>query len=235
MSYIRLHVTAEGQTEKNFVKRVLEKHLAEYSVFTDCRCVLTSKDKRTGKEYRGGFRRTATYTTVKKDIQTWLKEDNNAECRFTTMFDYYALPKDFPGMEFIKDISDPYKKIRILENALKTDIGDNRFIPYIQLHEFETLIFVNPDMLETEYFDSSAAIEKLKQDLISVKDQNPELINDNPSAAPSKRILSVIPDYDKANIGPEIVASIGIEVLRESCRHFNSWLQVLENLANKSD
>ena len=231
MSYIRLHVTAEGQTEKNFVKRVLEKHLAEYSVFTDCRCVLTSKDNRTGKEYRGGFRRTAAYTTVKRDIQTWHKEDRNPECRFTIMFDYYALPKDFPGMELIKNITDPYEKIRILENALKTDIGDNRFIPYIQLHEFETLIFVKPEMLETEYFDSSDAIEKLKHDLLSVKDQNPELINDNYETAPSKRIEAVIPDYDKANIGPEIVALIGIKKLQESCKHFNSWLEILENLA----
>ncbi len=190
--------------------------------------MLTSKDNRKSKEYRGGL---STYLKAKKDIQTWIKSDNNQDCRFTTMFDYYALPKDFPGMELIKNITDPYEKIRILENALKTDIDDNRFIPYIQLHEFESLIFVNPEMLETEYFDSSNGLSKLKQDLLSVKDQNPELINDNYETAPSKRIEAVIPDYDKANIGSEIVALIGIEALRESCRHFNSWLQILENLA----
>lgn len=57
------------------------------------------------------------------------------------------------------------------------------------------------------------------------------MINDNYETAPSKRIEAVIPDYDKANIGPEIVALIGIEALLESCRHFGSWLQILETLA----
>ena len=231
MNDIRLHIIAEGQTEQRFVKSILEEHLAQFRVYADCRCVLTSKDKRNSKEYRGGL---STYLKAKKDIQTWIKGDNNQDCRFTTMFDFYALPEDFPGMEQIRGISDSYEKVQILENALKADINDYRFIPYIQLHEFETLIFVDPEMLEAEYFDSSAAIERLKQDLSSVKDQNPEMINDNPSTAPSKRILSVIPDYDKANIGPEIAASIGIEKLRESCQHFSSWLERLENLANEN-
>lgn len=43
---IRLHVTAEGQTERAFVKTVLGPHLAQYTVFANARCVLTSKDKR---------------------------------------------------------------------------------------------------------------------------------------------------------------------------------------------
>lgn len=52
---IRLHVTAEGQTEQGFVKTVLAPHLANYRVYADARCVLTSKDKRAGKAYRGGL------------------------------------------------------------------------------------------------------------------------------------------------------------------------------------
>ena len=98
------------------------------------------------------------------------------------------------------------------------------------MHEFETLIFADLEKLDDEYFDSVSKIRKLKIDLSQIKDQNPELVNDNPSTAPSKRILSAVPDYDKVNVGPGIVASIGIEKLRDSCKHFNSWLQVLENL-----
>lgn len=52
---IRLHITAEGQTEKAFVDQVLTPHLAHFDVYTDARCVLTSKDKRAAKEYRGGL------------------------------------------------------------------------------------------------------------------------------------------------------------------------------------
>ena len=63
---ICLHVTAEGQTESAFVKIVLGPHLAPYTVFADARCVLTSRDKRAAKEYRGGL---LSYLKAKADIQ----------------------------------------------------------------------------------------------------------------------------------------------------------------------
>jgi len=39
----RLHITAEGQTEEMFVNDTLMYHLANYEVFSDVRCVLTSR------------------------------------------------------------------------------------------------------------------------------------------------------------------------------------------------
>ena len=60
------------------------------------------------------------------------------------MFDLYALPADFPGYAEARREVDPYGKVRILEDALGNDIADRRFIPYIQLHEFEALILADP-------------------------------------------------------------------------------------------
>ncbi len=60
------------------------------------------------------------------------------------MFDLYGLPRDFPGQKESRRLTDPYQKAAILEKELAQDIEDNRFTPYIQLHEFETLIF--PDL-----------------------------------------------------------------------------------------
>jgi len=59
-----------------------------------------------------------------------------------------------------------------------------------------------------------------------------KVINDSPESSPSKRILKLIPDYDKSNIGPLIVEKIGLEKLRSECRHFNRWLTQIENLSN---
>lgn len=129
VSCIRLHVTAEGPTEASFVKNILAGHLALSHVFADARTVLTSKDKKAAKEYRGGL---VSYQKAKADIQTWMKEDNRPECRFTTMFDLYALPDDFPGYAEAKRKTDPYERVKILEDALGKDIRDRRFIPYIQ-------------------------------------------------------------------------------------------------------
>ncbi|OQX29056.1 MAG: hypothetical protein B0D92_05810 [Spirochaeta sp. LUC14_002_19_P3] len=222
---IRLHITAEGQTEQAFVRTVLEPHLANFNVFVDARCVLTSKDKRPVKEYRGGL---LSYEKAKKDIQTWLKEDDHAECRFTTMFDLYALPDDFPDYATSQQEADKYKRVEVLELAMKQDINDPRLIPYIQLHEFEALILADPQQLDWEYLDHDGPIDKLKN---MVADKNPELINDGPTTAPSKRIIAEIQEYSKVMAGVVVAAKIGIPTLRQKCRHFNDWLTSLENLA----
>ena len=221
---IRLHVTAEGQTEQAFVKKVLAPHLAKSTVFADARCVLTSKDKRTAKEYRGGL---LHYQKAKNDILTWLKEDDNPECRFTTMFDLYALPDDFPGYQEALRQADPYKRCEILEEALYQNIGDHRFIPYIQLHEFEALILADPQKLDWEYMEHDNPIKNLLQ---MVGAQNPELINDGWETAPSKRIIKEIPEYDKVSSGVLVTAKIGLPVLRRRCRHFHEWVSRIEKL-----
>ncbi len=223
--FTRLNVTAEGQTEERFVKDTLSPYLGKYNVSTDVRCVLTSKDKK--KCYRGGL---ISYAKAKSDILMWLKEDNNSEARFTTMFDLYALPNDFPKFEESKKIINAYDRVVFLETAFAQDIKDHRFVPYIQLHEFESLILSKPEELEIEYFEHSKEITKLKQ--LVVEKGNPELINDSPETAPSKRIIKLIPEYEcnKVSVGASIVGLIGIDFLKGECKHFNDWITKLENL-----
>ncbi|KPA16621.1 hypothetical protein MHK_003164 [Candidatus Magnetomorum sp. HK-1] len=220
--FIRLHILAEGQTEERFVKDTLSEHLGHFQISTDVRSVYTSKDK--NRFYRGGL---VSYQKARKDIQSWLKEDANPEARFTTMFDLYALPNDFPLYKESKIIMNPYQKVESLENALKEDISDLRFIPYIQLHEFETLVLANPNNLALEYFDNDIAIQTL-QAVLDEHEGNPELINENPVSAPSKRIIEVIPDYDKVNVGAGIAGINGIDFLKNSCKHFKNWVDTLE-------
>jgi len=225
MTFVRLHVTSEGQTEEAFVKRILAPYLGAFNVFADARSVLTSRDKKAHKHYRGGL---LSYTKAKADIQTWMKEDGHSECRFTTMFDLYALPDDFPGYTDAKRETDPYRKVQVLERAMEEDIGDRRFIPYIQLHEFETLILADVGKLDWEYLDHDAPIRRLVQ---MVGDQNPELIDDTPDGAPSKRILRELPEYDKANSGVLVAERIGLEIMKTKCSHFRAWVEFLEGLA----
>jgi hypothetical protein len=68
--FIRLNVTAEGQTEERFVKETLSQHLGNYNISTSVRCVLTSKDK--SRKFRGGL---VSYKKAKFDISAWLKTD----------------------------------------------------------------------------------------------------------------------------------------------------------------
>ncbi|WPD22888.1 MAG: DUF4276 family protein [Candidatus Electrothrix scaldis] len=188
---------------------------------------LTSRDKRKAREYRGGL---LSYEKAEKDIRAWLKEDDHVECRFTTMFDFYALPDDFPGYAEAMRNSDPYERVGILEQKMAESVGDSRFIPYIQLHEFEALLFADPKQLDWEYLEHDVPIGNL---VTMVASQNPELINDGPVTTPSKRILSEIPEYDKVTAGVAVAEKIGLLMLRQKCRHFNDWLTRLERLAQK--
>jgi hypothetical protein len=215
----------EGQTEQNFVRRVLASHLGSYGVYTDARCVLTSRDRRSGKVYRGGL---ISYEKAKKDILSWIAEDGSADCRFTTMFDLYALPEDFPRYGDAAKVSDPYGKIDFLEAALASSVADSRFIPYIQLHEFEALVLSDPGKLAGEYLDRRREIDRL---VSLAEGRNPELIDDGVETAPSKRILKEIPEYDKVAVGVSVVERIGLGTLRSRCRHFSDWVQRLESLS----
>ncbi len=222
----RLHITAEGQTEEAFVNKTLKHHLAQFGVYADVRCVLTSRKR--NKEFRGGV---TTYMKAKNDITRWLFEEiHNTDVAFTTMFDYYALPNDFPGYEESLKQQDPYQKVAIIERALALDINDSRFIPYIQLHEFEALLFVNPQKFEIEYFDKPDGIATLMA--IANNFENPELINQGEETAPSKRIIKVYGDYsdNKPTIGSMIAHEIGVDAIKKKCAHFNEWLTKLEQL-----
>ncbi|PIE52571.1 hypothetical protein CSA37_06015 [Candidatus Fermentibacteria bacterium] len=223
---IHLYITVEGQTEKEFVDRVMRGYLSDRDVFPCSRLVLTSRDKK--KEHRGGFRRTAAYQTVKDDILIWMKEQKRDDCRFTTMFDLYALPDDFPGMKEATGVSDPYSRIRIVEDAFSADINDHRFFPYIQLYEFETLLFSDVSFFSDVYFENGI-VQELKQIVVDHND-NPELIDDGENTAPSKRIMSIIPEYDKVTAGTLIAESIGLDLMRNRCSHFSDWLNRLESL-----
>lgn len=227
MTGIHLHIITEGPTEQQFVLKVLAPHLAHYQVYADARCILTSRDKHTGRQSRSGL---PNYIKAKNDIQTWLKEDSRTNCRFSTMFDFYALPNDFPNFTNAQKKTDPYQKIDCLEVALAQDIRDKRFIPYIQLHEFEALILADAQKLNWEYLEHDRAIASL---VAMVGDTCPELINDGVETAPSKRILKQIPEYDKVTAGWTVAEQIGLATLGKKCPHFNQWLTRLEKLGIK--
>lgn len=222
----RLHITAEGQTEELFVNRTLRQYLASFNVFADVRCVLTGR--KGNRSFRGGM---TNYSKAKNDIVRWLNEElGNTDVAFTTMFDYYALPADFPGYSDAERLADPYQKVAAIETRMFEDIADERFIPYIQLHEFESLLFVEPQKFEMEFFEHPEGLRLLAS--VAEEFGNPELIDQGPNTAPSKRIISAFPGYadNKPVIGSMIANEIGVDELRGACHHFNEWVAKLIRL-----
>ena len=222
---LRLHFVVEGQTEERFVNTVLRNHFADQSMIAVAHCVTTRRDRRVHHlKHRGGL---TTYKHARDDIRRWVREDSSASARFTTMFDLYGLPTDFPRYSDAAEVSDPYARVEILETALSEAIGDRRFIPYIQLHEFEALLFSDLQKLDTQFPDRPSEIQRLVETATELG--SPELVDDGLTTVPSKRIAAAIPEYArrKASAGPIVVAKIGLAVLQSQCPHFRRWLKQL--------
>jgi hypothetical protein len=201
MIEIKIFFIVEGQTEARFIKKVLSPWFYQQygAILIPC-IVVTKLDKQLGRQYKGGV---SSYSKIKSDINKYIK-NTDSYTYVTTMFDYYRLPDDTPGYKDAYRISNPYEKIACLEKAMKSMIdADKRTnffpYPYIQLHEFESLLFSDINMLCKRYFD------------------------DGKNTAPSKRIISCISDFNKISVGVDTVYEIGLTKLRERCIHFNEW------------
>lgn len=211
---VELKILCEGPTENNFVRLVLAPHLKPLGVYP-----------RPLPLCHGNYGVVA-FETLRKAVQNEVGRLRHHQY-VTTMIDLYGM-RNFPGDP--PDRSDAYQRVRSIEAGMATEFRNPQVIPYIQVHEFEALVFTDLKILEGQYPDGNVAkaVEQLRAD---VGDQAPELINDGPNTAPSKRLQRYLGEYNKVVDGPAIAGKIGLERLRRACPHFGEWLTRLESLA----
>ena len=228
----RLYLFAEGPTELTFADTVLKPHLATLGVYLHPP-VLIAHAKKKGKVHRGGGRK---YVPMRNDILRFLEQERGGDVFFTTMIDLYAIHTEFPGLDEAEKLRHmPDKRVEALEKAFGKDISDSRFVPYIQLHEYEAYLFSDPTWFRYFYDHHEKQIAALKA--IADRHATPELIDDGQHSAPSKRIIKELPDYEDAKpaVGPQVAELIGLEVIRTKCPHFAAWLSRLEELGQAVD
>jgi hypothetical protein len=219
----RVNVIVEGQTEESFVKNVLAPFLWPGGIYTTPIILGVPGHK-------GG---NVNYSRLRKDILLQLKQDQTAFC--STMFDLYGLGPGFPGLPTARSFTG-LKSAEVIEQGIYRDITteapdlrpDLRFIPYIQVHEYEGLLFSDPDALAAAIgrVDLSGSITDIRNAF-----QTPEDINDDPDTDPSKRILRIYPSYRKVFEGTTAAQRVGIDNMLRQCPHFQSWVDRLSALA----
>ena len=226
----RLLIHVEGQTEETFVNEVLRGHLSGVG-FTQVSARIVGNARL--RHRRGGIK---GWDSVKRDIVRHLLGDTTAFS--TTMVDYYALPKSgsaaWPGRAEAQTKPTALKATTV-EEALAADIENEmgpaffrtRFVPFVMFHEFEGLLFS-----DCEAFSRAIGKPELEMQLQSIRDafQTPEEINDSPITCPSKRVLGLIPNYEKPLMGTLAIIDIGLDRIRLECPHFAEWLRRLEAL-----
>ncbi len=179
----RVYVIVEGPTEESFVKGPLAE-------FLWLRQVLVTPIILGVPGQKGGRTK---YVRLAKDISKQLKQDKESYC--SSMIDYYGLGSGFPGTP-VPDHLENVQKVEHIEHAIKKDIcsqmsglrADLGFIQYLSLHEYEGLLFSDPDA-----FARSIGQPRLARRFHEVRDEfpTPEDINNAPETAPSKRIIGI--------------------------------------------
>jgi len=207
----RVLVFVEGQTEETFVRDLLVPYFSRLGIY------LTPILAQTSPGHKGGI---VSYGKVKHQLTRLCRQDQGAYV--TTMMDYYGLPNDFPGLD--GRVADAHEQVVRLELALLQDIDAPNFIPNLMLHEFEALLFSAPEKI-AEWLDDQALLAPMAA--IRGAFATPEHINNSPQTAPSKRILTLVPNYKKTVDGPLIAEDIGLDAIRAQCPHFNNWIERL--------
>ncbi len=207
----RLVFVVEGDCELVFVEKMLIPYLIlranATGWFFNAQKITTNR--RLNK--KGG---NVSYAYLKNELCRIMSQ---GDVWITTLLDFFRLPNDFPGY------TSDSKKIDETENAIREDVGYERFIPYIQRHEFETLLFSSFEAFEF-VVDDESQLEKIR-DIIDSYD-NIEDINGGTETAPSKRLMSIFP-YNKTVDSLEILSMLDVDTIREKCPRFNVWMEKL--------
>lgn len=214
-----LKIHAEGDTEKRFVDRVLRSYLISLGF------IVKVQTNQTNATHFGGL---STYAQFRKNT---LRLRGHEPCLISTMIDLYQFPSDFPGKDEAESRKNSEEKVLFLEQKLKEDLQElsPNFIPYIQLHEFEALLFSSVDAINRNLQNATpSTLSKLEAVLHTFGE--PEKIDTQ--KGPSVYLKEIYDDrYQKIYHGIPIAEQIGLEAIREACPHFDNWLKKLEEYA----
>ncbi len=209
----RLYIIVEGQTEQEFVNSMISPYMQQYGIYN-----VTPVLIRTSKTGRGGF---VNYEHLKNDTKKLLFSIKT-DFVVSMFVDFFRIP-EVPQKDRWEKKATHIEQVEEMEQCIAEDINDRRFIPYIQLHEFEALLFSSNKGFETFFSETNA---KNTQQIINTFN-NPEDINTSPKGAPSKRLLAIKDDYDKVIEGNLIALEVGFNEILARCPRFRAWIEKL--------
>ncbi|WND09579.1 DUF4276 family protein [Klebsiella pasteurii] len=207
---MRVCVVCEGQTEVEFIRSCVAPALNDGRFL-----IYPAIIQAPSGAHRGGR------VTVER-LVAFMNRQYHETDRITTFVDFY-------GFQNADGRSASQLEEAIMAGLQAKQLESRFILPYVQLHEFEALLFSDVDKFEY-VFDGWN--DDVRQTLTRVRNQfnTPEDINNHPTTAPSKRILSAFAQgiYSKVIHGPLIAEAIGLATIRQQCPGFNLWCEKLE-------
>ena len=131
-----VYIYCEGQTEESFIREMLYPYFLRIGIAVHP--IICATKRSANRKYKGGV---SSYAKIKKELTMLCRQHHNEFV--TTMFDYYAMPDDTPGIDQMEH--DLCKRIQQIEQTINADIGQPNCSFHFMLHEFEGILFSNPD------------------------------------------------------------------------------------------
>lgn len=197
---VRLLISVEGHSEYKFTNEVIVPHLAEHhGVFAET------------QNMRGSI----SIDKIRQKLNSLIHNHDFT----TTLYDFYGF-KRVSGNETKQTLEEKIKQ------SIKKD-QRNKIIPYIQMYEFEALLFSDNEKMAAGLGTQKDWIDAVLSEFYDI-----EKINNSKETAPSKRIGKHA-QYIKTQHAPLILKQIGLANIRSKCQGFDTWLTQLENLSKQ--
>ena len=211
-------VLVEGRTEEAFIKDVLVPALRPALELIPT--VVKTKPNVGAPAHKGG----GDFSKFKRDALKLLGHSNAVAV--TMFYDFYGFPQNIPNVSTMV-----YQNINQLEQTIAAQFKHHprhlHFKPYLQRHEFEAFLFIDPQLT------AKVALKNTKANAIAAHCQgfaSVEDINLSRSTAPSKRLKSVLGAFDKLRLGSAVTQQLRLPALRAACPKFSAWVDWLESL-----
>lgn len=216
----RLIIVCEGQTEQSFCKNVLSPYFLLKGIFVEAPTI---------KHSHGGI---VPWDTLKRQLVEHLHE---GDAIVTMLIDFYRIKDSYqyPGWEEAKTIEDSQDKMNGLFHDMSNDMPEDlrdRFVPYIQYHEFEGLLFSDISAFRNNFLPTECDFDAIQSAIDEF--ETPEDINNKPETAPSSRLIAAVTGYDKVLYGTILAEETGLGTIRSRCPLFNSWIERIEEKCN---
>jgi len=217
-------VLCEGQTEREFCKALIASHLFKRGV------ALSGRLPGEPQRRRGGIR---SWQSYEWDLVSLAKQ--RSHWHVALLVDFYGMPDDWPGRRAAEALPPSQRGVAV-ESALVAAVRDSmgeRFHPCVQVHEFESLLFVDPaataSCVAAAAANKAPTLERRLREVASAAG-SVEAINDSPETCPSRRLEQAWPGYDKVFHGVTATRAVGLPRLRQGCPWLDRWLTRLESL-----
>lgn len=215
-----LYIIVEGETEEEFVKRLLMPYLYSRGLACHIQAILVFVS--------GGGHGHSNTEHFLNTIEPVLYL--RGEPVITSLLDFFRFPRKQASFAACAALAIAVAQADCLQDALFTAVQGIRpyrhFLPYVQLHEFEALLFADAAGHALHHPRIAADVAA-----VIAAHPAPEDINSRPEWAPSKRLESIYQShhqtYRKGADAVDVAELIGMERLLERCPRFSAWVECL--------